>query len=344
MSRIMTSLLFDMRAPAFGAPRRELYAAALDMAQFADEIGITAINLMEHHGSEDGYLPQPFVLGGGIAARTKRCRLILGAVVLPLHDPVKVAEQIAVLDIMSQGRLNVTIGAGYVPSEFAAFGASLRHRGRLVDEGIEIILRALGGERFDAPDGRPVNVRPLPLQAPTDILLVGGGVEASARRAARFGLGFSPMRPDLIELYDSECERLGKTPGRKLSPRGISGVHLAQSVEQGWAEIMPHVRHVIDAYAAWAEQEPNSNSPFRGLLGDENAIRRSGMFTVMTPEELVRRAPAEVDEFGTVSLAPLLGGLSPEIGWKSLKLLGEIMPKLMRPDASELRQVEGEQL
>src|SRR5262249_44002464 len=161
-----------------------------------DDIGADRIGLMEHHASDDGYLPAPFVLGGGIAARTSRCRITLGAVILPLHDPVKVAEQTAVLDLVSNARLQVVLAAGYVPSEFAAFKVSLRDRARLLDEGIDIILRALRGERFEA-DGRPVFVRPLPVQRPEDIIMVGGGVEASARRAARFGLGFSPIRRDL---------------------------------------------------------------------------------------------------------------------------------------------------
>src|ERR1700742_3234436 len=155
MNNNETALHFDMRAPSFGAPADRLYAAALEMATFADEMGITRIGLMEHHGSEDGYLPSPFVMGGAIAARTRRCRLNLGAVILPLHDPVKIAEHIAVLDQLSGGRLEVTFGAGYVPSEFARFRVSLRDRGKLLDRGIEIILRALDGERFEM-DGREI--------------------------------------------------------------------------------------------------------------------------------------------------------------------------------------------
>jgi alkanesulfonate monooxygenase SsuD/methylene tetrahydromethanopterin reductase-like flavin-dependent oxidoreductase (luciferase family) len=150
MTQFQTILQFDMRAPAFGAPTAELYAAALDMAAFADKIGVDRIGLMEHHGSEDGYLSAPFVMGGAVAARTSRLRINLGAVVLPLHDPVKVAEQIAVLDQLSAGRLDVVLGAGYVPAEFAMFRVSLHDRARLLDEGIDIILRALQGERFEA--------------------------------------------------------------------------------------------------------------------------------------------------------------------------------------------------
>ncbi len=93
MQNLYTAVSFDMRAPAFGTATADLYAAALEMAAYADDFGIDRIGLMEHHASEDGYLPTPFVLGGGIAARTRQCRMTLGAVILPLHDPVKIAEQ-----------------------------------------------------------------------------------------------------------------------------------------------------------------------------------------------------------------------------------------------------------
>ncbi|MDG2004466.1 MAG: LLM class flavin-dependent oxidoreductase, partial [Novosphingobium sp.] len=166
------TLMFDMRAPNLGTSTQELYEAAIEMAAWADENGLDGINLMEHHGSEDGYLPRPFTLAAAMASVTKRVHFSLGAVILPLHDPVEVAEQIGLVDLISNGRLSVIFGAGYVPSEFAMFGKSVKHRGRLMDEGIEIILRALKGERFDV-NGRPVFVRPLPVNDPHDILMAG---------------------------------------------------------------------------------------------------------------------------------------------------------------------------
>jgi len=327
MSAIRTGLLFDMRAPQFGTPVTELYTNALEMAAFADEFGIDRINLMEHHASEDGYLPAPFVMGGGIAARTKRCRISLGAVILPLHDPVKIAEQIAVLDQMSRGRLQVIFGAGYVASEFARFGVSLRDRGRLLDHGIDIILRALNGERFTV-EGREVFVRPLPVQEPEKILLVGGGVDASAIRAARFKLGFAPLRQDLFPLYDAECRRLGHEPGVKFGPSPPGNIHLSEDPDRSWAQLMPHLKHVVSEYAKWAEAEPDSNSPFRGLLADDSALRNCGMFAVWTPEELIARAASVVGRYGSLSFMPLLGGLAPDIGWQSLELLKKVMPRL----------------
>ena len=324
---IRTSLKFDMRAPAFGAAPRDLYAAALDMAQFADEIGVDAINAMEHHGFEDNYLPTPFVLGGGFAARTKRCRIMLGAVVLPLHDPVKIAEQIAVLDVMSGGRLDVIIGAGYVPFEFQMFNSSMKLRGKLLDEGLDIILRALKGERFQSGD-REIFVRPLPLQAPEDILIVGGGVEASARRAARLGLGFGPMTRGLFGLYDAECRKLGREPGRKSGPGGIGDVHLTRDPEATWAKVMPHLKHAVADYARIAD-ESGANSPFKGLLANEDALRSCGIMTVCTPEELLEKAKT-VDEYGSITFMPLMGGMAPALGWESLNLLQDVLPELQK--------------
>ena len=330
MARITTSLSFDMRAPAFGTPAPELYRQALDMAAFADEIGVDRVTLMEHHGSEDGYLPQPFVMGAGVAARTRRCEIHVSAVILPLHDPVHVAEQIAVLDLVSGGRALVTVGAGYVASEFALFGASLKDRAKRLDEGVELILRALSGERFEAPDGRPVFVRPLPVRRPEEILMIGGGVEASARRAARFGLGFMPLVHDLLAVYDAECARLGRAPGRKISTRGLGGVLLSRDPDRAWARAQPHMQHVVAEYAKWAAQEPGSNSPFAGQAADEATLKRSGMFKILTPDQLVERARTEVDQYGAVSFNPLLGGLDPELGWECLELVREVMPRLGR--------------
>src|SRR5207249_1202904 len=150
-----------------------------------------------HHGSDDGYLPTPFLMAAAAGACTKRIAIVLGAVILPLHDPVEVAEQIAVADLITGGRLHVVLAGGYSPKEFKAFNVSLGDRARRMDEGFEIILRALSGERFEH-NGRPVFVRPLPMRPPQEVVFGGGGVAASARRAARFGLPIWPMNDSMI--------------------------------------------------------------------------------------------------------------------------------------------------
>ena len=328
MNAVTIGVSFDMRAPEWGTPAHELYRAAIEMAAFVDGIGADQIGLMQHHGSDDGYLPQPFTLAAGMAAVTGRIRFILGAVILPLHDPVEIAEQIALVDLMSNGRLSVIFGAGYVPFEFAMFGKSLKDRARLLDDGIEIILRALRGERFEK-DGRPIFVRPLPVQTPEDIILVGGGVAAAARRAARFDVGFGPMKPDLVDIYLEECAKHGRPPRRHHRP--VPGmplsIHLCEDPDQGWAAIERHAVHVITEYAKWAALEGDrSNSPFKGLT-DPGALRQAGLFAAWTPDQLVERARS-IPAGGQIGFQPLLGGLSPDEGWKSLKLLEQVMPRL----------------
>ncbi|MFS0849578.1 LLM class flavin-dependent oxidoreductase [Novosphingobium panipatense] len=331
MKDFTITVSFDMRSPEWATPTADLYRGAIDMAAFADAIGADQIGLMQHHGSDDGYLPQPFVLAGGMAAVTRRIRFLLGAVILPLHDPVELAEQMAVVDNLSNGRLKVIFGAGYVPHEFAMFRKSLKDRAKLMDEGLEIIIRALKGERFEHDDGaetRPIFVRPRPVQEPEDIILVGGGVPASARRAARFGVGFGPMKGDLVDIYLAECQRLGNRPRTYYRPRpGMPlAVHLCEDPDQGWEAIAPHAVHVITEYAKWAEAEGDaSSSPFKGMT-DPAVLRQAGMFAAWTPQMLVEKVRQA--EGGNIGFQPLLGGLSPQEGWKSLKLLQKTMPEL----------------
>jgi alkanesulfonate monooxygenase SsuD/methylene tetrahydromethanopterin reductase-like flavin-dependent oxidoreductase (luciferase family) len=329
------SLAFDMRAPDLGTPTQELYAAAIEMAHWADETGLDGINLMQHHGSDDGYLPQPFTLAAAMAAVTRRIHFSLGAVILPLHDPVEMAEQVALVDLISNGRLSVIFAAGYVPYEFALFNKSVKDRARLMDEGLEIILRALDGERFEF-NGRPVFVRPLPTKDPRDIVMVGGGVPATARRAARFDVGLGPMSPAIVDIYLEECAKRGQEPRRFFRPVGGMpiGIHLCEDPDEGWAVLERHAVHVITEYAKWAEQEGDgSNSPFRGL-DDPKVLRQSGLFATWTPEQLVEKVRG-LPHLGSVSFQPLLGGLSPKEGWKSLKLLEKTLPRLREAMAEE---------
>ena len=329
MSSIRISLGFDMRSPEWATPTAELYAAAIEMAAYADGLGIDMINLMEHHGSDDGYLPQPFTLCAAMAAVTKQVRFTLGAVILPLHDPLAIAEQIAVTDLITNGRLSVIFGAGYVPFEFAMFRKSLKDRAKLLDSGIELILRALDGEKFEEADGRPVYVRPLPVQNPRDILMAGGGVPASARRAAKYDIGFGPMKPEVVDLYLEECARHGRAPRQYYRP--VAGmplaIHLCEDPEAGWQAIERHAVHVITEYAKWAEAEGDaSNSPFKGLT-DPAVLRQAGLFAAWTPEQLMACIKAKPD-LPHLGIQPLLGGLSPEEGWKSLKLFGQMLPDI----------------
>jgi alkanesulfonate monooxygenase SsuD/methylene tetrahydromethanopterin reductase-like flavin-dependent oxidoreductase (luciferase family) len=328
-----TNIGFDMRAPGkFATSAAKIYQTALEMIRYADAKGIDKVDFQEHHGSEDGYLPAPFLMGAAAGACTKRIGIVLGAVILPFHDPVEIAEQIAVGDLICGGRLRVVLAGGYSPKEFEAFQVSLKDRAQRMEDGFQIILRALSGERF-IHDGRPVFVRPLPSRPAREIVFGGGGVAASARRAARFGLPLWPMNDSMIPAYEEECRKLGREPGPLI--RGYTSVYVTDDPERGWAELGPHVLHVTRSYAAWSESEDTSASPMHGIDSIEK-VKAAGAITVVTPEEAVR-----IGQEAAIGVTPLIGGLDPVLGWKSLELFADkVVPAIKgaRDRAMEVRE------
>jgi alkanesulfonate monooxygenase SsuD/methylene tetrahydromethanopterin reductase-like flavin-dependent oxidoreductase (luciferase family) len=319
------SLAFDMRVPDLGTAPTDIYAAALDMCKHVDGRGFDYAWVMEHHAASDGYLPSPLTMAAAIAGCTRQIRLLAGVIILPLHDPVKIAEEMAVVDLISGGRLDVAFGAGYVPREFAMFNRDIHKRGLSLDEGVPIIQRALAGERFKA-QGREIFVRPLPVQKPVPILM-GGGVPATAKRAARFGVGLCPMTPTLVPLYKEECAKLGKTPGKIIA--NIAQIHVTEDPDRTWHEIKAHVIQFVRSYAEFTEGAAESGSPYEGMDQIDLAmLKKLGILSVVTPDEAVKLV-LEADQMGAgLSLHPLLGGMSPRVGFESIDLfINKVLPR-----------------
>jgi alkanesulfonate monooxygenase SsuD/methylene tetrahydromethanopterin reductase-like flavin-dependent oxidoreductase (luciferase family) len=319
---------YDLRAPAFGpSTPAELYAAALEQCAWADERDCVHVLLSEHHGVDDGYLPSPLVFAAAIAARTSRVRIRLSALVLPLRDPVQSAEDVLVLDQLSNGRIELICAAGYVPDEFAMFGIDFEHRGPVLEHKIETFVQALTGEPFEHR-GRTIRVTPGPVQQPRPLVLLGGSTRPSARRAARLADGFMPAIPDeaLYDLYLAERARLGKDPGELVRPSGPLFVHVADDPDRAWARIAPHALHEMNSYAHWASFAPGAN-PYVPLE-DADVLRAQGLYAVVTPDECV--ALAEATEPGAkLILHPLMGGLPPDLAWESLELFGaKVLPRI----------------
>jgi alkanesulfonate monooxygenase SsuD/methylene tetrahydromethanopterin reductase-like flavin-dependent oxidoreductase (luciferase family) len=320
------SLRYDLRAPAFGTPAEALYSAALDQIAWAEDHGFLMVSLSEHHGSDDGYCPSPLVMAAAIAGRTRTIRMLVAALVVPLYDPVRLAEDLAVLDLASGGRVDLILGAGYRPEELAMYDRRMRDRGRLLEEGIEVLRAAWTGEEFEYR-GRRIRVTPRPARPEGPGLMLGGSTPAGARRAARLGLGFVPVDASLWAPYEEECRRLGREPGAAFDVTTPRFVHVADDPDAAWARIAPHAMHETNSYGAWLASA-EALGPYTPA-DDADALRASGDYLVLTPDECV----ALVRESGTLMLHPLMGGLDPDLAWESLELVAsKVIPRLGAPD------------
>lgn len=318
----MVGLRFDLRVPPFAATTHERqYAACLDMCAWADELGLDAIAISEHHGVADGYMSSPVTLAAAIAARTKRVRINVAAILVPLHDPVRLAEQLATAAIVADGRLSVVAGMGYRPEEFTMAGVDRAQRGRLFDEYVGVLQRAWTGKPFTWRD-RTVQVTPAPASPP--LILVGGSTAKAAKRAARLRCGFFPAvgDPELQRVYEDACAAAGFT-GFVVMPGGPGFVHVTRDPEADWKRIGPHALHDARTYHDW--QTPGQRSEVHVDAVTEDDVRRSPVYRVVTPEgclEIARR-------HGRVILHPLMGGIDPELGWASLQLFAsDVLPRL----------------
>ena len=319
---------FDLRTPGM-APKeaQRSYAAALDMAAWADEKGFDMLVLSEHHGADDGYLPSPLVLAGAMAGRTRRIPMNVAALLVPLHDPIRLAEDLAVLDLASGGRISIVVGLGYRPIEYEMFDRDWSRRGKLLDECLETMLKAWTGEPFEH-NGVTVRVTPRPLQQPHPMLFVGGSGPAAAKRAARFGFGFFPPVGDesLVELYYAECERLGKPPGFVALPKGPGSVFVSDDPDKAWADIGPHLLHDAMTYNSWQTDDIRSHVKSGARTLEE--LRAEGVYQILTPDECI----ALVDELGPMGAFthhPLCGGTPPDKAWESLELFADkVLPHI----------------
>jgi alkanesulfonate monooxygenase SsuD/methylene tetrahydromethanopterin reductase-like flavin-dependent oxidoreductase (luciferase family) len=321
---ISVSLTYDMRAPDFGVPPVDLYQAAVEQCAWADRLGFDAVALLEHHASVDGYLPSPIVLGSAVAAVTERMLIRMSVVLLPLYHPIRLAEDLAVLDLISQGRLRLTVGAGYRPEEYEQFDLNIKRRPSLMEDGVEVLKQAWTGEPFEWR-GHTVRVLPRPVQEPRPAIALGGSSPAAAKRAARIADDFQPVGPRLYDVYLEELAALGKpAPEPRPARRGGGGMffHIAEDPDRAWSQIAPHAMHETNDYAAWAVGM--RGSPYKSFdTADE--LRESGMYEIVTPDAAVEL----IRERGGASFKPLMGGLDPDIGWECLHLFeSDVLPRL----------------
>ena len=324
----LLTMRHDFRAPALGpASMPEIYAAALEQFRWADARGWDFLVVSEHHGVDDGWLPAPITMAGIVLAVTERAPVFVSAAIAPLHDPIRLAEQIAVVDNAFPGRLWTVCGAGYRVEEFEMAGVDHASRGRQLEESVRVMLQAWTGEPFEW-EGRTIRVTPRPATRPHPTVLVGGGVPAAARRAARLGLPMMPMNTDprLLQAYTEEAARVGFEGGFVMVPEGPTFVHVTHDPERTWAEIGPYLLYEAQTYASF--QTPGQHSTPMVDAETVDDLKRSPQVLVGTPDDVLAVAE-QVPGHGALTFNPLAGGLPPALAWESLELFAaEVLPRL----------------
>jgi len=247
-------LLYDLRnPPQWRIPTAELYAETLDHIQAMEALGFPVVWVTEHHFIEDEYLPSVLTMAAAIAARTKRVTIGTAVLLLPLWDALRVAEDAAVVDVLSNGRLRLGLGLGYKLEEFDAFRVPRRDRAGLMEEGIEVIKAAWadGPATFEGThyNFRDINVTPKPLQRPRPEIWLAGRAEAPVRRAARMADGLIAVGgPELYATYFDACKEYGTRPGGVCT---FAWSYPAEDLGRAWEEVGPHATYRSRNYADW---------------------------------------------------------------------------------------------
>lgn len=311
------TLRFDMRAPEWAGPPVELYAAAIDMCAWTESRGAVLAILSEHHAAEDGHLPTPLVLASAIAAKTSTLAILIAAVPIPLCDPVRLAEEINVLDLISRGRVSYAFGIGHRPEEYEHGGVDFSARGRMADEYVAAVLALTRGETADLA-GRRVRVTPPGTSTTGPPMMIAGGSRAGVRRAAAHGLGFISQidRPELRDYYEEQCRAAGREPGFIQFP--VSGtptaVFVADDVDAAWEELGPHLLHDAQMAASYRHGDDSIASITRA--DDVPSLRAAnGPYRILT-----RAEAADLVRAGRpLPLHPLCGGLESKVAWRYLE-------------------------
>jgi probable F420-dependent oxidoreductase len=323
---------YDFRNPArWRVPWPQLYSETLDQAVHAEELGFSSVWLSEHHFSEEGYLPSLAAVLGALAMRTSRVRLGTAVLLAPLHHPLRLAEDLAVVDQLSKGRLDVGIAPGYKPDEFAVLGVPKGERGTRTDETIEILRLAWAGGRFSFAGKHftfdDVIVAPPPAQASGPPIWIGGSSLAAARRAARYELCFMPdsgAGPDVYDAYRSSVA----VPPRVATNRVLFA---AESRERAWEICGPHFLYQFNAYRQWFSAAGDDDT-HGDELTDPSVLNPEHYF-VGTPDDILAAITASQERFGFEELVfwARPPGLPVEAATASLELIARhVLPALLQ--------------
>ncbi|MFM7273998.1 MAG: LLM class flavin-dependent oxidoreductase [Gammaproteobacteria bacterium] len=294
--QVNIGLWYDFRNPApWTVPFGQLYERALEQIAGAEALGFDSVWLTEHHFCDDGYTPSPLVIASAIGARTKRMRIGTNLMILPLHDPVRIAEDSATLSLLTGGRFDLGVGIGYRALEFCEFGRELKHRPSLVEEGITLIRKAWAGEPLDFAGKRFVHgkVRVMPTPESTPKLYLGGMVEPAIERAARIADGFLSTGGIGHDVYLESLRTLGRRPEDGAIVAGHWAI-ISEDPEREAAIVGPHVLYQANQYIEWGAFGPPESVP---RFPDAKTAIEQGLYELWDGDTAVEKLTALLRQY-----------------------------------------------
>lgn len=275
-------VLWPFRNPTFArVPWEYLYGSHLDLIADSEAMGYDDAWLTEHHFVDDGYSPSLLPIAAAVAARTRRIRIGTFLVLLPLHNPVRIAEDTATVDLISNGRFELGVGLGYRRKEFSDQGISHTERGARLQEGIEVVQRLLSGESVTM-DGKfsklkGIQIVPPALQRPHPPIWLGALAEKPIERAARMGLHFQAVGPTALDkIYDEALRKHGRNP-QEYNIAQLRAVYVAPSREQAWETAAQPLHYMSSCYAKWfaeASDKPGDDDWQKSMPSVDEIIRK----------------------------------------------------------------------
>lgn len=341
-------IVHDFRSPpGCDVGMVQVYAETLEQIGLAESWGLELCWFTEHHFLADGYLPNFVPVAGAAAARTTTMRFSTDICLLPFRHPVRLAEDLAILDNISNGRMELGVGMGYATGEFAGFGIPRSRRVSLTEECIEVLRLAWSGEPFSFAGKRytfsDLRVTPDPVQPGGPPLWMGATSRASALRAARFDTHLLPQgaRHHVLDPWANELGATGRDPANYRCGV-IRGVFVTDDVERDWTPVAKAERYRRDVYIDLIKSsqdqimggKPSSSSTPRAPIPLNPLV-----WTVGDVAHCVEELSALMVEFGLTDLVTWGGppGLAPSVMNASIERFAKDVVPAVRANVGKAR-------
>lgn len=329
----------DFRNPVqWRRPFPAFYEQILKQIKRGEELGYDNIWLTEHHFTEDGYNPSLMTTAAAVAMRTSTIRIGTFIIILPFQHPLLLAEEVANVDILSNGRFDLGVGQGYAHYEFETFNMNRSERGMRTREGIRIVERLLTEDEVTV-DGKftkltKARLTPKAVQTPRPPIWIGARGPKAITRAAEMGYHLmATLGPDPAPLYLETLAKSGYDP-KDFNIAQLRMVYCAQSEDQAWEECQDHLWHMLEFYAeilAEANDAEGDDAPLP--VTKPSDMRHSVLaehFMVGTPKQVAQKMEKFVAEFKCTDfiMNTQFPGIDPAKATRSMELFAkEVMPK-----------------